>query len=81
LLTGMGEDGVLGLVAIRSKGGQSYAQNAETCVVDGMPQRARELGLADFVGTPTQIAQRLREEMAVDSEWQMTAEMISVPLI
>ncbi|MCA9967719.1 MAG: chemotaxis-specific protein-glutamate methyltransferase CheB [Anaerolineales bacterium] len=81
LLTGMGEDGVLGLVAIRSKGGQSYAQNAETCVVDGMPQRARELGLADFVGTPAQIAQRLREEMAVDNEWQMAAEMLSVPLI
>lgn len=81
LLTGMGEDGALGLVAIRSKGGQTYAQDSETCVVDGMPQRARQLGVVDYVGTPTQLAQRLREEMAVDSEWQMTAEMLSVPFI
>lgn len=81
VLTGMGEDGALGLVAIRSKGGHTYAQDAETCVVDGMPQRARQLGVVDFVGTPAQIAQRLREEMMVSHEWQMASEMISVPVI
>ncbi len=56
VLTGMGDDGSEGIVAIRAKGGRTFAQDAESCVVNGMPQRARERGAIDYVGTPAQLA-------------------------
>jgi two-component system, chemotaxis family, protein-glutamate methylesterase/glutaminase len=59
VLTGMGADGAMGLVAIHSKNGMAFAQDADSCVVDGMPQRARETGIVDYVDTPVQIARRL----------------------
>jgi two-component system, chemotaxis family, protein-glutamate methylesterase/glutaminase len=63
LLTGMGEDGAAGLQIIRDKGGVTFAQDAESCVVDGMPRRARERGAVDHVAPPRGIAQMLIEEM------------------
>lgn len=65
VLTGMGSDGTQGLMAIRARGGRTYAQDAESCVVAGMPQRAIERGLADAVGPPAQIARWLTAEPAV----------------
>jgi len=59
VLTGMGADGAKGLVAIHAAGGETLAQDAASCVVDGMPQRARETGTVGFIGTPAQIARRL----------------------
>lgn len=47
VLTGMGDDGARGLLAIRQRGGRTFAQDGETAVVDGMPRAARELGAAD----------------------------------
>jgi two-component system chemotaxis response regulator CheB len=46
VLTGMGDDGLLGARAIRSAGGRVLAESASTCVVDGMPRTVREAGLA-----------------------------------
>ena len=60
LLTGMGDDGSLGLVSIHAKGGKTYVQDAESCVVNGMPQRAIEMGVVDHVGPPAMIARYLR---------------------
>ncbi len=60
LLTGMGSDGALGMVAIHAKGGQTYAQDADSCVINGMPQRAIDKGVVDYIAPPTQIAQLLR---------------------
>jgi two-component system chemotaxis response regulator CheB len=60
VLTGMGNDGSLGLAAIHAKGGKTFAQDADSCVVDGMPQRAIEKGVVDHVAPPTNIAQLLR---------------------
>ena len=40
ILTGMGEDGALGLLAIRQVAGVTLAQSQETCVVFGMPAAA-----------------------------------------
>jgi two-component system chemotaxis response regulator CheB len=37
ILTGMGEDGADGMLAIRQAGGLTLAQNEESCVVYGMP--------------------------------------------
>ncbi|MCA9148269.1 MAG: chemotaxis-specific protein-glutamate methyltransferase CheB [Planctomycetales bacterium] len=62
LLTGMGDDGATGLAYIRSKGGTTYAQSGETCVVNGMPQRAIDIGAVDFVASPEGIAERLTQE-------------------
>jgi two-component system chemotaxis response regulator CheB len=64
VLTGMGEDGAWGLVAIRSKGGKTYAQDGASCVVNGMPQRAIDQGVVDHVASPRGIAQLLRAEQA-----------------
>jgi two-component system chemotaxis response regulator CheB len=60
VLTGMGNDGSLGLVSIRAKGGKTFAQDAASCVVNGMPQRAIEKGVVDHVAPPAKIAQILK---------------------
>ncbi len=62
LLTGMGEDGAMGLLAIHAKGGTTFAQDAASCVVNGMPQRAIEKGVVDHVAPPCEIAKLLSIE-------------------
>jgi two-component system chemotaxis response regulator CheB len=52
LLTGMGEDGARGLLAMRRAGALTVAQDGASCVVDGMPGTARALGAASQILTP-----------------------------
>ena len=47
ILTGMGRDGAEGLLALREGGARTVAQSAETCVIDGMPRTAREIGAVE----------------------------------
>jgi two-component system chemotaxis response regulator CheB len=46
LLTGMGQDGAQGMVALASIGARTIAQDQASCVVFGMPRAAIELGAA-----------------------------------
>ncbi|HEV2988384.1 MAG TPA: CheB methylesterase domain-containing protein, partial [Candidatus Angelobacter sp.] len=46
LMTGMGDDGALGMGLIKSAGGLTIAQSEESCVVFGMPKAAIERGYA-----------------------------------
>ena len=49
LLTGMGDDGARGLLAMRKAGAHTIAQDEATCVVFGMPKEAIALGGAKEV--------------------------------
>ena len=46
LMTGMGDDGVEGMGAVRDAGGTTIAQSEESCVVYGMPRVAIQRGYA-----------------------------------
>jgi two-component system, chemotaxis family, protein-glutamate methylesterase/glutaminase len=49
LLTGMGRDGALGLLAMRQSGAATVAQDEATSVVYGMPREAAILGAAERI--------------------------------
>ena len=49
ILTGMGKDGSQGLLKMKNKGGLTIAQEGKSCVVNGMPQAAVDIGAADYV--------------------------------
>jgi two-component system chemotaxis response regulator CheB len=49
VLTGMGNDGVVGARDVRAHGGRVLIQEESTCTVYGMPRAVAEAGLADAV--------------------------------
>ncbi len=57
VLTGMGEDGARGLLAMRHAGSFTVAQDEETSVVYGMPRVAAEMGGACKVAGISEIAE------------------------
>ncbi|HYK09281.1 MAG TPA: chemotaxis response regulator protein-glutamate methylesterase [Gemmatimonadales bacterium] len=56
ILTGMGDDGAEGLVAMKSAGAATVAQDEATCVVYGMPKEAVARGAIDVVLPLSQVA-------------------------
>ena len=61
ILSGMGNDGVAGLQAMKEAGAMTLAQNEATCAIFGMPKRALLSGAADRAATPDTIAEILRQ--------------------
>jgi two-component system chemotaxis response regulator CheB len=63
LLTGMGDDGATGLLAIRRAGGRTFAQDKQTSVVFGMPAVAWDIGAAEELLPLDHIPARLLKEI------------------
>jgi two-component system chemotaxis response regulator CheB len=64
LLTGMGRDGAVGLLKMRSRGACTFAQDERSCVVFGMPAAAGRLGAVEAFAEPRVIATKLRRLVA-----------------
>ncbi|MDK2820341.1 MAG: two-component system, chemotaxis family, protein-glutamate methylesterase/glutaminase [Clostridia bacterium] len=61
ILTGMGNDGVRGLTAIKEEGGRVLAQDEASCIVYGMPKAAVEKGVVDKVIPLSEMAKEIVE--------------------
>lgn len=59
VLTGMGADGSLGVRAVHKAGGETLAENQETCVVFGMPKEAALTGCVKEVLPMHKIVERV----------------------
>lgn len=59
VLTGMGDDGVKGLLQMKAKGALTIAQDMLSCTVDSMPSLAIKSGAADYVMGIDQIRETL----------------------
>ena len=59
IMTGMGDDGALGLQDMHEAGARTLAQDEKTCVVFGMPKEAIKLGCVDRVLPLQSIAQEI----------------------
>ena len=59
VLSGMGNDGTLGLQAIKAVGGLSAAQDPDSAQFDSMPKHAIDAGLVDIVATPDALPDRI----------------------
>ncbi|MBN1802032.1 MAG: chemotaxis-specific protein-glutamate methyltransferase CheB [Candidatus Lokiarchaeota archaeon] len=60
LLTGMGADGVEGLLKIKNFGGKTIAEAKETCILYGMPKIAADRGAADWIIPNYQVIDYMR---------------------
>ncbi len=61
ILTGMGDDGAMGLSEMHDAGSLTMAQDEESCVVYGMPRKALECNAVDEVRNLEEIVRRLIE--------------------
>ncbi|MBM7857257.1 chemotaxis protein CheB [Lentzea nigeriaca] len=60
LLTGIGDDGARGLLAMRERGGQTLAQDESTSAVFGMPQAALRIGAVNRLLPISELADAVR---------------------
>ena len=66
VLTGMGADGTKGILSLKEKKPlRVISQNAETCVVYGMPKAIADSGVVDEVVPLTEIAQSIIKNVGV----------------
>jgi len=55
LLTGMGNDGAMGLLELKEAGAMTFAQDEKSSVVFGMPREAIKLNAAQIIGSPDEL--------------------------
>jgi two-component system, chemotaxis family, protein-glutamate methylesterase/glutaminase len=65
VMTGMGNDGLVGAEAVRKHGGRIFVEAQDTCTVYGMPRAVAEADLADEVLPLHDLAQAIAEEVSV----------------
>jgi two-component system chemotaxis response regulator CheB len=70
ILTGMGQDGAAGALAMAERGLPVIAQRPDTCAVAGMPQAVIDNGAAHWVRSPESIASTL-------NGWSETARRVA----
>jgi two-component system chemotaxis response regulator CheB len=73
VMTGMGQDGLVGSRSVTSAGGHVVVQDAETSVVWGMPRFVAEEGLAEAVLPLEQIAGEISRRVSASSRPQILA--------
>lgn len=61
ILTGMGDDGTEGMLAMRNSGCLTFSQSKDTCVVSSMPESARRKGATDISINADNIADFLND--------------------
>lgn len=59
VLSGLLDDGTIGLQAIKAYGGITFAQDEESAAFDDMPKNAIRTGAVDFILPPAKIAEHL----------------------
>lgn len=64
ILTGMGNDGAAGLLAMRNAGAYTMAQDEASCVVFGMPREAIAMGASNEVVPLHQMSQRMMTQIS-----------------
>ena len=64
VLTGMGDDGAQGVVALKQAGGRVLAESEQTAVVFGMPKVAAQTGCVDEQLPLPELVSRVRELLA-----------------
>ena len=60
VLTGMGRDGAIGLLAMRRAGGRTFVQDEASSAVFGMPQAALDVGAVDHTTALTALGPAIR---------------------
>lgn len=63
ILTGMGKDGVEGLLKMRESGALTIGQDKESSVVYGMPKMAYDMGAVKIQAKPEKIAQLIMDNI------------------
>jgi chemosensory pili system protein ChpB (putative protein-glutamate methylesterase) len=61
LFSGMGNDGSIAAPQLAAKGGQVWAQSAETCAVSSQADSVRDTGCVAYSGAPEMLAKQLIE--------------------
>ena len=61
LLTGMGDDGARGLLALKLAGGMTIIQDEASCMIWGMPKSGKQLNAATHEMNPEEIAAALTQ--------------------
>lgn len=66
ILTGIGDDGALGALALSNSGAQCYFESEESATVFGMPRCAKELVVSGYVGSMDDIVKVIQHFGAGD---------------